>query len=87
VGFDFGCLIYVMIIKKSIKTFTIIFKAKSNFSLLFPSQIRCEKMYEFVTIYCASEILTLYIIDTCSIISKYIIKNTNHKRILKFKKK
>jgi len=42
-------------------------------------------MYEFVTIYCASgicasEIIVLYIIDTCSIISKYIIKNTNPER-------
>jgi hypothetical protein len=42
-------------------------------------------MYEFVTIYCASgicanEILVLCIIDTCSIIKIYIIKNKNHKR-------
>jgi hypothetical protein len=64
-----------MNMKKTIKTFTIIYKTKSNFSLLSPSHTRCEKMYEFVTMYCASGILILHIIDTSSMISKYIIKN------------
>jgi hypothetical protein len=48
-------------------------------------------MYEFVTIYCVSgicagEILVLCRIDTCSIISKYLIKNTNYKKKKRKKK-
>jgi hypothetical protein len=35
---------------------------------------------EFVTMYCASGILVLHIIDICSINGKYIIKNKNLKK-------
>ncbi len=42
-------------------------------------------MYEFVTLYCVSGILVLHIVDTCSIISKYIMKYKNCKRNAIFK--